>query len=683
MSDTTKVAQLRATYEIKYAQAKESGRLDDPEARQDLEKVNAMLVFLELPTWEYDLDSFEPGAFLDEWWRRYNVAQRAGIPVRPWQECFDEFEKNLDQIERDLDELEEDLREIEKEMARCKEQDSDVETDEDDDSDADGTTASDNCGGISSVSKAMYEHAPPSEEMPQASTSTSSNSSPSPDITLEGLSHQSCLLCEAFTKNPNSLHTNHNIACTTLCMLEAYHARNPLRNECFVLSISNNLDAAQIPFRTLNMPDTHVFSTVMRYLSMAFGKLLDKLFESAGEVEPGQDVQHSDILAECSTSLHSGSHNQGGDTICSADGQLGGAHVHLERHPASTVIVGDSPDITGGSSDTGSSRSHEHNNLADDFEYLYDRLRQQTLLAHGATALPPHTEAWMELASVLQTRNRALEYQVNELQDTNASLIEDVQWHIEAVSKLEDALKEAQIERAAAFKEVLDLDARLTRAQDIAGSAITSPSASVDNESTESDMADSEALQSGEGIDLHIVRHWTSIGDAQRLPRVQRKSAGDEQAKYFYFFFFPRAALILLESSPRRSYQFPRGSTLYQIHRDLVRRYNRDSADDPIFQILEILGMREYLGIRLPDTVRDEVIKIGVPYLDKIPDADDDIPLVAWEVFNDANEEFNVEGWEDWYDAVQSSACPSLRPGDSNLIVQETPQKYLTTGRGT
>lgn len=275
----------------------------------------------------------------------------------------------------------------------------------------------------------------------------------------------------------------------------------------------------------------------------------------------------------------------------------------------------------------------------------------------------------MELASVLQTRNMALEHQVNELHDTNASLIEDVQWHLEAVSKLEDVLKEAQIEKAATFKEVLDLDARLTRAQDGAGSAITPPSASIDSEATESDMADSDGFQSGKGVDLDILRHLTSIGDARSLPRVHRKCAGDERARSFYF--SPRAALILLESSPRRPYQFLRGSTLYQIHRDLVRRCNRDSADDPIFQILEILGMREYLGIWLPDTVRDEVIKIGVPYLDKIPDADDDIPLVAWEVFNDANEEFNVEGWEDWYDAVQSSAYPSLRPGDSNPTVQE------------
>jgi hypothetical protein len=142
-----------------------------------------------------------------------------------------------------------------------------------------------------------------------------------------------------------------------------------------------------------------------------------------------------------------------------------------------------------------------------------------------------------------------------------------------------------------------------------------------------------------------------------------------EMAKAFYF--LPRTALILLESSPPRSYRFPRGFTLHHIYQDLVCRYNKDSSDDPIFQILEILGMRDYLGIRLPDTIRDEVIKIGVPGLDTVPDDADDIPLAAWEVFNNANESLNVESWQDWYDLVQPNVCPSLKPDNSNLTVQE------------
>lgn len=153
------------------------------------------------------------------------------------------------------------------------------------------------------------------------------------------------------------------------------------------------------------------------------------------------------------------------------------------------------------------------------------------------------------------------------------------------------------------------------------------------------------------------------------MPRVYKKFTGDGRAKAFYF--LPRTALILLESSPPRSYQFPRGFTLHHIYQDLVCRYNKDSSDDPIFQTLEILGMRDYLGIRLPDTIRDEVIKIGVPDLDAAPDDVDDIPLAAWEVFNDANEGLNVESWQDWYDLVQPNFCPSLKPDDSNLTVQE------------
>jgi hypothetical protein len=309
MPNTTKVTQLRAAYETKYAQAKESGRLDDPEVHQNLKKVGDMLAFLELPEWEFDSDKLDPRAFLDEWWRRHKTAEKAGVPMRSWQECFDKFGESLNGIGRGLDEIEQDLKEIEEEMARCKEQNSDVETDEDDGSNDGKAAASDRSGGTFSVSKAMCEPPLSSRDLPQASTSTSSESSPSPEITLEVLSHQTYLLREALMKSPTTLHTNHNTACTTLCMLEAYNVRNPLRSgyeQCFVLSISNNLDDAQAAFKTLNLPDTHICTTVMYCLSKAFGKLLDSLFESASEAEPVHNVRQSAPQAERPTSLSSG-----------------------------------------------------------------------------------------------------------------------------------------------------------------------------------------------------------------------------------------------------------------------------------------------------------------------------------------------------------------------------------------
>jgi hypothetical protein len=72
--------------------------------------------------------------------------------------------------------------------------------------------------------------------------------------------------------------------------------------------------------------------------------------------------------------------------------------------------------------------------------------------AGGEEALPTCPDAWMRLANILQLRNSTLEHEVQDLQDTNVSLLEDVEWHIDAIAKLEDTLREAQIERAVAFK---------------------------------------------------------------------------------------------------------------------------------------------------------------------------------------------------------------------------------------
>ncbi|KAF1922855.1 uncharacterized protein M421DRAFT_10207 [Didymella exigua CBS 183.55] len=130
----------------------------------------------------------------------------------------------------------------------------------------------------------------------------------------------------------------------------------------------------------------------------------------------------------------------------------------------------------------------------------------------------------------------------------------------------------------------------------------------------------------------------------------------DHQANTFYF--FPSTALILLKSLPLRSYQFPRGSTLPQIHEGLAHRYNRENEDDPVFQTLEVLHLRECFGIQVPDHAHDEVIKIGLPDPDSVSDMGDEIPVAAWAAF-DVNGEANLESWQCWFDLFQPSNGPT------------------------
>ncbi|KAF3053841.1 hypothetical protein E8E11_010820 [Didymella keratinophila] len=380
----------------------------------------------------------------------------------------------------------------------------------------------------------------------------------------------------------------------------------------------------------------------MEDLSRAFGKLPNNFFEGASGAEHDQSDDQSDIVTNCSNSTYSGNQNQGGDKTCYAEGQLNGTQVHSVRHLVSRVDIDESPGIRGGASVNDSNQNDGFEHLTDEFESLYVRMLRYTANAGREDALPPCTDAWMKLANILQLRNSTLEHEVQDLQDTSASLLEDVKWHVDAMVKLEDALEEAQIERAAAFKEVLDLDAQLSRAQNCAGSAVVPSATPSDGDSTDSNTSEAGSSRSG---DHEALKYWTFVQDASGLSRAYRKATGDGRAKSFYF--LPRTGLILLENSPRRSYQFPRGFTLHHIHHYLVYHWNEYSSDDPIFRILEILGMRDYLGIRLPDIISNEVIKIGVPDLDTVPGDADDIPLAAWEVFNDTNGGLKVESWQD------------------------------------
>ncbi|KAJ4372704.1 hypothetical protein N0V86_008068 [Didymella sp. IMI 355093] len=259
----------------------------------------------------------------------------------------------------------------------------------------------------------------------------------------------------------------------------------------------------------------------------------------------------------------------------------------------------------------------------------------------------------MKLANLLQFRNSILEHQVEELQETNASLIEDVEWDMDAISKLEDALREAQIERTAAFKEVLDPDAQQSCVQNRTGSVELSTAASSDDKSTDTDMIESGSSQSGRDANADVRTHWTFDQNVQGLLRTHKGCIREGRAKAFYF--FPRAALVLLESSPLRLYQFPQGSTLFQIYEDLVRRYNRELRDDPVFQILEILELWDCLGVQYPDKVRDEVMRIGLPDLNVVAEFGDGIPLAASEAFHDADKGLNVESWQDCKKMLLSS----------------------------
>lgn len=180
--------------------------------------------------------------------------------------------------------------------------------------------------------------------------------------------------------------------------------------------------------------------------------------------------------------------------------------MHPKRHSRSMVGISEPREIRGGASEPDSNPSHGFDDLADDFENVYRQMLQHNADAGGEEALPTCPDAWMRLANILQLRNSTLEHEVQDLQDTNVSLLEDVEWHIDAIAKLEDALREAHIERAVAFQEVLDLDAQLYRAQNCPGSAVVLLAASSDGESTDTNASDSGSSQAGKFFNDAVLK---------------------------------------------------------------------------------------------------------------------------------------------------------------------------------
>ena len=171
----------------------------------------------------------------------------------------------------------------------------------------------------------------------------------------------------------------------------------------------------------------------------------------------------------------------------------GDPYVITEQHAVDGDMCGSpgSPHLRNGGNETHEpvqSTRPSQRSLSDDFERLYDELLRQNAGACSDVAPFPCTDVWVKLASLLQMRNGYLEHQIRELQNSNDSLTEDVQWHVEALGELEGQLREAQAERAAALAEVLDV-----RNGEVAVMNGYVPSSPVvdDEESTYTDMASS------------------------------------------------------------------------------------------------------------------------------------------------------------------------------------------------
>ncbi|KAH6642028.1 hypothetical protein C7974DRAFT_446357 [Boeremia exigua] len=524
---------------------------------------------------------------------------------------------------------------------------------------------------------------------------------PPPLAALEILAHQILFLLSALTHSPGSIEANYAVLCTTVCMLEAY--KRPVLSitdyeHRLVLGISENIEGALAVYGKLGLPETYAFSVGMSRLAEAFGGLLDGMFEGArrerscsgvdemgcGEKNSATEMtlatdqsvpkphEYLDDTADVRTEARGGAQRPPKCTASCDNCMLkddileptvtecGVPFKSIGETISPQVQLSTIPVLRGGGCDTSSDYEHRRSSFAENFERLYDDLLRQSVETGGDTAPPPCTEAWMQLAGLLQMRNSYLEHQVREVRDTNDSLAEDVAWLVDVQARLEEELREVQSDRIAAWTEARNLQAQLPSSQKHDAAM---ESGASDGESTYTDMtmSGSSELSACCNIDAGTKishsshqrsspTHRTPAQDNFDSPQAPRTSLPPPTIQAHAFYFFPRTSLILLTTpQSTTTYHFPPGTMLPQIHQSLISQFHDAVKHDPVFQIMHILDVREYLGIQTPDPVNDELIRIDLPDL-ACPDNGGGAPMAAWEVPDFEVPEHPDGCWQAWND---------------------------------
>ncbi|KAF1837778.1 hypothetical protein BDW02DRAFT_595265 [Decorospora gaudefroyi] len=270
-----------------------------------------------------------------------------------------------------------------------------------------------------------------------------------------------------------------------------------------------------------------------------------------------------------------------------------------------------------------------------DFNRVYEHLMERTAKACAAeSTLSECAEAWMTLASVLQMRNRALELELDEYKETQYSLIQDLHWQLGTQVELEEQVETAEADKAAMGEELEDLKLRWMRLVEF---VTEYPDRLVVDEKKKKEMSrpDEDHVKSP-GL-------WTMRGGhnepkpAPSDDSISSESPGPWTASAATCFdFFPdRSAIVFVGEAPQ-IYQFPGASTLPEIQKMLESGSAKDDVkkDQYCYRILEIMKIRERMGVQLPDTLRDERVTIGIPYFPPDTLLDDNVTIAAWQTLD-------------------------------------------------
>ncbi|KAH9877964.1 hypothetical protein J1614_003181 [Plenodomus biglobosus] len=247
-------------------------------------------------------------------------------------------------------------------------------------------------------------------------------------------------------------------------------------------------------------------------------------------------------------------------------------------------------------------------NSSENFSHLYAHLLHHTSSTCTQCPSSDCTEAWMSLATVLQTHNAFLEREVEEFKKMSESLMGDVRWQMGNLGKLEELCEGLEQERDLLLREVEELKKTVERS---------------DNRGFQSEEIAQEAIERGVW-DMHASAADDEI--EQSTPKTSKS-----HVHHTAFIYRPSPSYIIFPTTPPQIFHFPSAPTLPLIYALLNHRRTHVGEDNPyLMRVREILDVRTAMGISLPDSFEEEEIEVGIPDLLFSEWEDGDVEIAAW-----------------------------------------------------
>jgi hypothetical protein len=282
----------------------------------------------------------------------------------------------------------------------------------------------------------------------------------------------------------------------------------------------------------------------------------------------------------------------------------------------------------------------DEDDLLDEFKRIYDSLMEEARIALMTDSPEQRVQAWMTVATAAETRNSSLERELETFREMNDSLIQDLQWHMNVQVDLEEQLEAAEADKRAMADEYQNLRTLLHHL--VADSDI-SVACTCGEETIPAyeDRNRSPGLETIRGGDEEALLQTRPTSDAETGQNAATTAPSDSSYSSTVttansFVYYPQRSTIVFSDTPPRIYLFSYNSTLPEIHEMLKKGSEReDLRDDPhVARILEIIKIREDMGIYLPEDVSDERITIDIPEILTGCQLDCKTRIIAWQVSN-------------------------------------------------